>query len=486
MVSETASARTVALVMRGKTAAGILAAVDFFAVGLGNLATIALWPAHASALPISSAINLLIIAGLTILYLSGLYGQGKSRHHLSAFIALPILRNGFAIVLACSILAFVEGLTGTSTVRLFSAPLSFAVAWLAAASTATVVCRSLSWRVLIRHKPRVLTRIAIVGAGRLGAQLAAVIDERFSDQINIVGIYDDRSTRVPTQLGGLTVEPILNLQRQVRLKHLDKVLVALPLSAEERLLDVLVRLKSLPVDVSLVPDGFGIRLIDQDSSSSRDGIDKLFLNIFHRPMSSVDLATKRLFDIVMSLFLLISLAPIMIITAMAVALSSPGPVFFRQPRAGLYDDVIRVFKFRTMYTHHADLLARQQTQRDDPRITVVGKFLRKSSIDELPQLFNVLVGEMSLVGPRPHATGMQINGQLCHEILREYAQRNRVKPGITGWAQVSGFRGAVEDTAILGERIKHDIYYIDNWSLWFDIEILLRTLPEMLFSKSAY
>jgi exopolysaccharide biosynthesis polyprenyl glycosylphosphotransferase len=203
-------------------------------------------------------------------------------------------------------------------------------------------------------------------------------------------------------------------------------------------------------------------------------------------MSALDQATKRLFDVVISLFLLICLAPVMIVAAFAIVLTSTGPVFFRQPRAGLYDDVIRVFKFRTMYADQADLLAQRQTQRNDPRITAVGKFLRKTSIDELPQLFNVLSGGMSLVGPRPHATGMQIDGRLCHEILREYAQRNRVKPGITGWAQVSGFRGAVEDATILGERIKHDIYYIDNWSLWFDIEILLKTLPEMLFSKSAY
>lgn len=485
MVSEAASARTVTLATRGKTAASILLAVDILAVVIGNLGTITLWPENAGALPVSSAVNLLVIATLTILYLSGLYGQGKSRHRFSAFIGLPVLRNSFAIIVACSVLAFVEGLTGTPAIRI-AAPLSFTIAWLLSASTATIVFRSFSWRILTAHKSRAKTRIAIVGAGRLGSQLANLIEERFSDQIGIVGVYDDRGTRVPTQVCGVTVEPIVNLQRKVRQRHLDKVLVALPLSAEERLLDVLVRLKSLPVDVSLVPDGFGIRLIGDDSSSSRSSIDQLFLNIFHRPMSVLDQATKRLFDVVVSLFLLISLAPVMIVAALAVVLTSPGPVFFRQPRAGLYDDVIRVFKFRTMYADQADLLAQRQTQRNDPRITVVGKFLRKTSIDELPQLFNVLCGEMSLVGPRPHATGMQIDGRLCHEILREYAQRNRVKPGITGWAQVSGFRGAVEDATILGERIKHDIYYIDNWSLWFDIEILLKTLPEMLFSKSAY
>jgi Undecaprenyl-phosphate glucose phosphotransferase len=474
-----------ALVMKDRQVAGVLLALDILAVCLGNLGAVILWRDRSSSLPVSSAINLLIIAVLTILCLSGAFGSPRSGRRPSAFIGLPLLRSGFAIIVACSFLAFIDTVTGTTT-PLLAVPLPFVLTWLVVAGAATVGNRSLCSHFLVARKSPGKTRIAIVGAGGLGAKLAAAIEERFIDQFNIIGIYDDRSTRVPTAVNGIAVEPVVNLQRQVRKNHVDTVLVALPLSAEERLFDVLLRLKSLPVDVSLVPDELGIRLIGRDSATSRESIDQLFLNIFHRPMTAGDLMVKRTFDVVVSVILLIFLAPIMIFTALAIVLNSSGPVFFRQPRAGLCDEVIRVFKFRTMYADRTDLLAQQQTQRDDPRITLVGKFLRKTSIDELPQLFNVLMGEMSLVGPRPHATGMQINGQLCHEILREYAHRHRVKPGVTGWAQVSGFRGAVEDTAVLTERIKHDIYYIDNWSLWFDIEILLKTIPEVLFSKNAY
>ncbi|HVJ42143.1 MAG TPA: exopolysaccharide biosynthesis polyprenyl glycosylphosphotransferase [Dongiaceae bacterium] len=469
--------------MRGRVATGVVAAIDIAALSVGTLTTLALWRGKADAISLSGAMNLLIISILTILCLSGIDGSAKAAPRPSAVIALPFLRNSFAILLACAILAAVDYIAGPSSIP-FAASLPFTVTWLGAAGMATLIGRSVYWQVLEVTRTSGKKRVAIVGAGPLGGKLARMLEERFGEQMDIVGIYDDRATRIPDTLCGLRIEPVINLQRQVRQNQVDKILVALPLNAEERLLDLLVRLKSLPVDVSILPDGLGIRLFGQQTS--QEGFDQLFLNIFHRPMSARDQAIKRAFDVIASLLLLVFLAPVMIVAGLAITLTSPGPVFFRQPRAGLYDDVIRVFKFRTMYAHRTDLLATQQTQRNDPRITMVGRFLRKTSIDELPQLFNVLMGEMSLVGPRPHATGMCINGQPCHQIFREYAHRHRVKPGVTGWAQVNGFRGAVEDAAILNERIKHDVYYIDNWSLWFDMEILLKTIPEMVFSKTAY
>ncbi|HVJ31750.1 MAG TPA: exopolysaccharide biosynthesis polyprenyl glycosylphosphotransferase [Terriglobia bacterium] len=471
--------------LRGRATTGVIAAIDIAALSFSTLITLALWSGKANAISASSAINLLIIAILTILCLSGIDGSAKAAPRASAFIVLPFLRNCLAIVVAWSILAATDYIAGPASIPL-AAALPFAVAWLAAAGAATLCSRSACWYLLEAAGASAKHRIAIVGAGPLGTKLARMIEERFGEQISIVGIYDDRATRIPEAVCGLSVEPVEKLHGQVRQNRVDKILVALPLNAEERLLDVLIRLKSLPVDVSILPDGLGIRLFGQQASTSADGFNQLFLNIFHRPMSASDQAVKRAFDVIVSLMLLVFLAPVMAITGLAIVLTSPGPVFFRQPRAGLYDDVIRVFKFRTMYAHRTDLLASQQTQRNDPRITAVGRFLRKTSIDELPQLFNVLMGEMSLVGPRPHATGMCINGQPCHKIFREYAHRHRVKPGVTGWAQVNGFRGAVEDAAILNERIKHDVYYIDNWSLWLDMEILLKTIPEIMFSKTAY
>jgi lipopolysaccharide/colanic/teichoic acid biosynthesis glycosyltransferase len=187
-----------------------------------------------------------------------------------------------------------------------------------------------------------------------------------------------------------------------------------------------------------------------------------------------------------SLALIVALSPLLALTALAIRLDSRGPILFRQPRLGLNNRQFNVLKFRSMYVEQSDLEAKEQTKRDDPRVTRVGAWIRKCSIDELPQLFNVLAGDMSLVGPRPHALGMQVKNRLCDEIVREYAVRHRMRPGITGWAQVRGLRGAVEEPAVLEARVDHDIYYIDNWSFVFDLQILVMTAIELVRPRNAY
>src|SRR5581483_870180 len=172
--------------------------------------------------------------------------------------------------------------------------------------------------------------------------------------------------------------------------------------------------------------------------------------------------------------------------AIAIKLDSKGPVLFCQPRLGFGDRVIRVFKFRSMYHEAADLACERQSSRDDPRITRVGHFLRKSSLDELPQLFNVLRGEMSLVGPRPHAIAMQVEHRRNEDIVPDYALRHHVKPGITGWAQVNGYNGPVDTIDALRARVAHDLDYINNWSLWFDIRSLLLTIKVFFSQRHAY
>jgi len=183
---------------------------------------------------------------------------------------------------------------------------------------------------------------------------------------------------------------------------------------------------------------------------------------------------------------LLFLAPVLLVTALLVRLSSPGPVMFVQPRVGFNNEAIRVFKFRTMYTDMTDIGARKTTTRDDPRVTPVGRFLRRFSIDELPQLFNVLQGSMSLVGPRPHGTEMMVGDRFYHEAVRGYAGRHRVKPGITGYAQVKGLRGEVRTIERAKRRIELDKYYVDNWSFWLDVWILFGTLRAVLFDRDAY
>ncbi|HXQ98852.1 MAG TPA: exopolysaccharide biosynthesis polyprenyl glycosylphosphotransferase, partial [Pseudomonas sp.] len=180
------------------------------------------------------------------------------------------------------------------------------------------------------------------------------------------------------------------------------------------------------------------------------------------------------------------LSPVMLLIAAAIKLDSRGPVLFWQKRYGYNNRLITVCKFRSMHTHQADATAEQQTVKGDARVTRVGRFIRKTSLDELPQLFNVFAGNMSMVGPRPHATATKAAGILFEQAVKEYTSRHRVKPGITGLAQINGFRGETDTVEKIEKRVEFDLEYIENWSVWFDLYILLRTVPAVLFSREAY
>jgi exopolysaccharide biosynthesis polyprenyl glycosylphosphotransferase len=184
--------------------------------------------------------------------------------------------------------------------------------------------------------------------------------------------------------------------------------------------------------------------------------------------------------------ILILIAPILVVIALAIKLDSPGPVFFRQPREGFNNQLFRVFKFRTMYHERSEFDAISQASRHDPRVTRVGRILRRTSLDELPQLFNVMRGEMSLVGPRPHAASTRAGGRLFSDVVVSYAARHKVKPGITGWAQVCGWRGETDTEDKLVKRLEHDLYYIENWTIWFDFYILFRTVGSVILPKNAF
>ena len=276
------------------------------------------------------------------------------------------------------------------------------------------------------------TNVVLFGADTIGQRLVKVMCEDYPDSVRILGIFDDRARRVPAQVQGIPVEGGIDqlIEYVKTVPSVDKVLIALPMGAERRILDLLERLRSLAVDVALVPDFVCMRLDRQVMRGSHPPI----LSVLRRPQSELDWLVKRSFDFSVSLLLVIALSPLLALTALAIKLDSPGPVMFRQPRLGLNNKEFNVLKFRSMYAERADLAAKEQTKRDDPRVTRIGAWLRKCSIDELPQLFNVLAGDMSLVGPRPHALGMQVKDRLCDEIVREYAVRHRMRPGITGWA----------------------------------------------------
>jgi exopolysaccharide biosynthesis polyprenyl glycosylphosphotransferase len=208
--------------------------------------------------------------------------------------------------------------------------------------------------------------------------------------------------------------------------------------------------------------------------------------VFDRPLSDWNAAVKAVFDRVVAAFALVLLAPVMLATALAVKLDSRGPVFFRQKRHGFNNEIIEVLKFRSMYAEMADVNAARQVTKDDPRVTRVGRFIRKTSLDELPQLVNVLRGELSLVGPRPHAIETKAGNRLYQDVVDGYFARHRMKPGITGWAQVNGWRGETDTVEKLERRIEHDLHYIENWSLSFDLYILAMTPISLFNTRNAY
>jgi Undecaprenyl-phosphate glucose phosphotransferase len=335
-----------------------------------------------------------------------------------------------------------------------------------------------------RAAGRLKQLVAVYGTGDLAERLVGRL-AACPEAVEIVGVFDDRMARRITGPGlrelphGTTAE-LVELSRRY---EIDRIVVALPHSAEQRLLEILRKLHKMPVEISLAPDMVGFNLAAKDHEEF-GGLP--LLDVYGRPLSFGQTLLKTAFDRIAAGLGLIALSPALLMVAAAIKLDSRGPVLFRQNRYGFGDRVIGVYKFRTMKAETADANGEKQTAVNDPRITRIGGFLRRSSIDELPQLLNVLRGELSLVGPRPHAVSMRVRQRRNEDIVPDYALRHHVKPGITGWAQVNGYHGPVETERALHERVAYDLDYINNWSLWFDLRILLRTLFIALGQRHAY
>lgn len=329
-----------------------------------------------------------------------------------------------------------------------------------------------------------LQRTVILGFTESGMHLAEYLVRNHDIRSGIIGFIDDRSERVPENYNSL---PLLgntkDLEKLIRQEQVDQVLVALPWFAEGRIGAIVHRLRQLPVNVLLVPDMAAFRHA-HNRIVDVSGIP--MFNASELPLRGWSPLIKRCEDLVLASIALVLFAPLMALVALAIRLDSKGPVLFRQKRYGYNNRLIWVFKFRSMYTERTDANAERQTTRDDDRITRVGRFIRKTSIDELPQLFNVLAGSMSMVGPRPHATATKAAGIPFEEAVSEYSSRHRVKPGITGWAQINGYRGETDTLHKIKKRVEYDLEYIAKWSVWFDLYILFRTVPAVLLTKEVY
>ena len=325
----------------------------------------------------------------------------------------------------------------------------------------------------------------IVGGGPMAEMLLETLSRQPLSDLRILGLFDDRGDeRSPDVIAGYpklgTVDELLVFARNVRL---DQVIFALPVSAEGRILGMLRKLWVLPVDIRLAAHANRLRF--RPRAYSFIGAVPTF-DLLDKPLSDGALFAKAAFDRVVGGLLLVACAPLMAAIALAVRLSSPGPAIFRQERLGFNNERIVIYKFRTLYNDKCDPFAHRQVTRDDPRVTPLGRFLRRSSFDELPQLINVLKGDLSLVGPRPHAVDARAADREYHMAVDGYFARHRVKPGVTGWAQVNGWRGETDTLEKIQRRVEYDLDYIENWSMLLDVYILALTPFSLLFGFNAY
>jgi Undecaprenyl-phosphate glucose phosphotransferase len=329
---------------------------------------------------------------------------------------------------------------------------------------------------------RLVRNVVIVGSGEPARRLIGKLRLLPATEIAIIGVFDDRPG--PASIDGVPVrgniDALLTYSREV---PIDEMILALPLTAEAHIKELIDRLRETPADLRLsmepLSDALPIRGV-----SFHGGVP--LIEAVDRPLRHWNALTKWFEDKSLGALLLILFLPFMAVIAALIKLDSRGPVFFVQERYGFNNKVIRVIKFRTMRADQCDPSGAARTVRNDPRLTRVGGFLRRFSLDELPQLMNVVAGQMSLVGPRPHAVTMRAGTQLYQDAVAHYLRRHRVKPGMTGWSQVHGLRGEIDTIEKAEARVRYDLHYIENWSIWLDIKILLMTFRVIFARENAY
>jgi Undecaprenyl-phosphate glucose phosphotransferase len=410
-----------------------------------------------------------------VLHLLGVYDQ---RAHSGSVMNLTRVTAAWAVVVLLLLaLAFLTQ-TGEDVSRLW------ALLWLAYGVVGLIVFRTLFARQigLWQERGHFTRHVAIVGAGDVGRRFVEYLPHVSGAAVRVVGVFDDRRTRIPAEVSDVPVlGTVDDLVRFARANMVDQVVITLPAHAEQRLLDMLNKLHDLPLDVSICPVIFNPPALVPRRVTLIGGVP--LLDMLQRPFSRWGYLVKTGEDYALGTLLTILAAPLMLAIALAVRLDSPGPIIFRQKRYGFNSSTIEIFKFRTMRADQDESDRAIQARQDDPRLTRVGRWLRRTSLDELPQLFNVLRGEMSVVGPRPH---MVEHNQQYASLIETYLARHRVKPGITGWAQVNGWRGETDTLEKMERRIRHDLYYIENWSLSLDLRILAKTLFVGWIHPNAY
>ncbi len=354
------------------------------------------------------------------------------------------------------------------------------VAWSVTTLVVIVLARIIAARLLrsmIRDGGVFARRIAIVGATKLGARFAEHVGAA-ENGISIVGLFEAGLPNNGDDYDETIAGDLSALELAARNGEIDDIVIATPRASRTEMDCLARRLSSLPVSISICPN---THWLDHTGGAVAKVGAASVLSLYRRPLEGWGSIIKTIEDYVLGAMLLVVLSPLLLLVAVTIKLQGKGPILFAQQRHGFNNAVFRIYKFRTM-TVADDGEEIQQAQLNDVRITPLGKFLRRYSLDELPQLFNVIRGEMSLVGPRPHA--LAHNHQYA-QLIENYSGRHKVKPGITGWAQVNGYRGETSENELMEQRVKYDLGYIDAWSLWFDFKILMLTILAVVFPKNA-
>lgn len=390
--------------------------------------------------------NLIQAIGIVLLFLAGLAFLSKTGDYFSRtwFMWWSVFSISLLLLFRCSLLILLR------------------------------VMRSGGWNE--RH-------VVIIGAGELGEKLAETVQQALWTGFRIVAIFDNDASSKASKMAGIPVLQMpedFNEYLTVAKKPIDEIWLALPLGAEAQVKQLLHDLRHRTIAIRFVLDVFGMDLLNH-SVTDLAGFPALNLN--SSPMIGMNRLVKALEDRVFAALILLLISPLLLLIAIGVKLDSKGPVFFKQRRHGWDGRIIKIYKFRTMIQHdESDGKVTQATQ-NDPRVTALGRFLRRTSLDELPQFINVLQGRMSIVGPRPHAIS---HNEYYKESIKAYMQRHKVKPGITGWAQVNGWRGETETLDKMQKRVEYDLYYIENWSFGFDLKIICLTFLQGFGGRNAY
>jgi len=329
-------------------------------------------------------------------------------------------------------------------------------------------------------RPELRRSAVVVGASTLGVKVARALQGGDSAAVEFLGFFDDRTDeRIDDDAKTRVLGRLADVAAYTTEKSVREVYITLPLGSQPRIVELLEQLQDTTASLFFVPDVFGISII-QGRLQDMNGVP--VVGICETPFTGTNELVKRASDVVIATIIVVLISPLLIAIAIGVKLSSPGPVLFKQRRNGLDGHEITVYKFRSMRTLDDGAVVRQAT-RNDPRVTPFGAFLRRTSLDELPQFFNVLRGTMSIVGPRPHAV---THNEEYRQIIKAYMVRHKVKPGITGWAQVNGQRGETDTVEKMRTRVEYDLEYLRNWTLGLDLKIIVQTIKLVFFDRHAY